>query len=107
MWKELLNSKHFVLMCASVSVLCFTLTIFTIIGYNQTARAQAGCVPIPTSGTIVGGGMVTGSGQGAACSSHWGVAKCSSLRSLSCPNTSTIQETGADQSNTFYFCIAN
>jgi len=64
MWEKLLNSKHFLLLCASTAVLFLTVSIFIGISAYQSARAQtipAGCVAISTgtAGLVVSNGMET------------------------------------------------
>jgi len=65
MWEKLLNSKHFVVLCASTAVLFLTLSIFIGISAYQSARAQ--CVTI--SGLVVGSINTEGarSGGGGTC----------------------------------------
>jgi len=113
MWKELLKSKHFVLLCSSVAVLCLTLSIFVGISAYQSARAQCVAIPSP-SGLVVGGGTLVGSRFSSSCTS-WGQATCGggwTGGTVVCPTGSTLQATGqapnsSGYQNTYYLCISN
>jgi len=80
MWEKLLNTKHFVLLCSSVAVLCLTLSIFIGISAYQSARAQtipAGCVAVPTTSSgITGWAVEPTNGSGTIYCNSWGTAIC-------------------------------